>query len=215
LDVPNAYEYVTYYTLSVQTSYITSVECVQSSNYCIQSGFTELDSASSNSSVANLNTQSKNSVESFENMESNLQNDVDKDAQDKLNAVLFMTANYYKKNATVEKSETKLGDVTEVKQAQSILTTRRCESAYVNFMNDSNTIKTKYASKTSNTDNISRNEWATQVKQYYDAREMIVNKTTAYASIRDAFLFGSGISLCDGSSNFDQSLLVSKYYLSF
>jgi len=147
------------------------------------------------------------------------QPDYEKESQEKINAVVSMTVNYYqKKEVTVEKTETKLSEVTEVQQAQSILTARRCESSYINFMNDATTIKTKYNSETStSTGNIDTNQWATLVNQYYDARESIVTKTNVYASIREAFLFGSGINLCDGSANTDKtdkSLLVSKYYFS-
>jgi len=208
-------EYVSQYTLSVQTSYITSVECMLSSKNYIQSGFSEIDS-SSNDILTNLMTLFKNGFGNIENMINGLQQtDVEKESQEKINAVISMTVNYYqKKEVTVEKSETKLSEVTEVQQAQSILTARRCESSYINFMNDVTTIKTKYTGETTNTNNINTNQWATLVKQYYDARESIVTKTNVYASIREAFLFGSGINLCDGSAKTDQSLLVSKYYFS-
>lgn len=218
MGVPNAGEYVSHYTLSVQTSYVTSVECMLSSNHYIKSGFSEIDS-SSNDLLTNLITAFKDGFGNIDSMINGLQQtDAEKESQEKINAVVSMTVNYYqKKEVTVEKSETKLSEVTEVQQAQSILTARRCESSYINFMNDVTTIKTQYTSGTTSTDTIDANQWATQVKQYYDARESIVSKTNVYASIREAFLFGSGINLCDGSANTDKtdkSLLVSKYYFS-
>lgn len=187
-----------------------------SSNHYIQSGFSEIDS-SSNNLEENLVTKFKDGFSSMENMMLGFQQtDEEKESQDKINAVVSMTVNYYqKKDVTVEKCETKLSEVTEVHQAQSILTARWCESSYIDFMNDVTTIKTKYTSGTSGTsdaDKMNTNQWATQVNQYYDARESIINKTNVYASIREAFLFGSGINLCEGSANTDQSLLVSKHY---
>lgn len=211
LGVPDAQEYVSQLQLSVQSSYITSVECMLSSNHYIQSGFSEIDS-SSNNLEENLVTKFKDGFSSMENMMLGFQQtDEEKESQDKINAVVSMTVNYYqKKDVTVEKCETKLSEVTEVHQAQSILTARWCESSYIDFMNDVTTIKTKYTSGTSGTsdaDKMNTNQWATQVNQYYDARESIINKTNVYASIREAFLFGSGINLCEGSANTDQSLL--------
>jgi len=188
-----------------------------SSNHYIQSGFSEIDS-SSNDILTNLITSFKDGFGNIENMIKGLQQpDYEKESQEKINAVVSMTVNYYqKKDVTVEKLETKLCEVTEVQQAQSILTARRCESSYINFMNDVTTIKTKYTSQTtSSTGTIDTNQWGTLVKQYYEARESIVTKTNVYASIREAFLFGSGINLCDASANADKtdkSLLVSKYY---
>ncbi|XP_015366133.1 PREDICTED: uncharacterized protein LOC107163297 isoform X2 [Diuraphis noxia] len=208
LGVPNAFQYVSLYVLSVQSSYITSVECMRSSNYYIKSGFSEIDSVS-NDLESNLIMQYNEQSGSIENMMLNLQqNDVEKESQDKLNAVLYMTANYYqKKDVTVKKSEAKLSEVTEVLQAQSTLTAKRCESSYTEFMNDATTIKSKYTSKTSSTDNTNSNQWDTQVKEYNEARENVVSNTNIYASVRDAFLFGRGINLCDGQANIDQSLL--------
>lgn len=185
-----------------------------SSNHYIESKFSEIDSFS-NDLESNLMTKYDEESGSIENMMSGLQqNDVDKESQNKLNAVAYMTFNYYqKKDITVKKTETKLSEVTEVQQAQSILTARRCESSYIDFMNHVTTIKSKHTSESSSKDNTNSNQWDTQVKEYYEARENVVNKTSVYASIREAFLFGSGINLCDGSgsANTDQSLLVSIF----
>lgn len=218
MGVPNAVEYISHYITSVQTAYLTSVECMLSSNHYIKSGFSEIDS-SSNDLLTNLITAFKDGFGNIDNMINGLQQtDAEKESQEKISAVVSMTVNYYqKKEVTVKKSETKLSEVTEVQQAKSILTARRCESSYINFMNDVTTIKKKYTSETTSTDTIDANQWATQVKRYYDARECIVSKTNVYASIREAFLFGSGINLCDASANTDKtdkSLLVSKYYFS-
>lgn len=186
-----------------------------SSNNYIQSGFTEIDS-SSNDIATNLITTFKNDFGSLENMIFGLQSDVDKESQDKLNSVLYMTTTYYQtKQVTVQKTETTLGQVTEIQQAQSILTARRCESEYIKFMDDITTIKSNYSSGQTSADNINNDQWATLVKQYYDARQTVVSNTNVYTSIRDAFLFGSGINLCEGSQNTDQSLLVSKYCFLF
>jgi len=215
LEIPNALEYIAHYTLSVQTSYVTSVECMKSSNYYIQSGFSEID-CSSNDMLSNLNTSFKNGVGSIGNMISGLQQtDIEKESQEKINAVVSMTANYYqKKGATVEKTEKKLSEVTEIKQAQSILTSKLCESSYINFMNDVATIKAKYTGKTTSTNTIDANQWANLVQQYNEARKSLVEKTYVYAAIRGAFMLGSGINLCDCSAKTDQPLLVSKYHFS-
>lgn len=214
VGVPYAIEYVSQYTLSVQTSYITSVECMLSSNYYIQSGFSEIDS-SSNDMLTNLMSSFENGFGSIENMINGLQQtDSERESQDKINAVVSMTVNYYQNtDVTVEKTKKTIFEVTEIQQAKSILIARRCESSYINFMNDVTTIKTKYSSETTSTNTIDANQWDILVQQYSDARESIVNKTYVYAAIREAFMLGSGINLCDGSANTDQSLLVSKYYL--
>jgi len=186
-----------------------------SSNNYIQSGFIEIDQ-DSNDIATNLITQFKNGIGNSKNMMLGLQTDLDKDVEEKLNSVLYMTASYYqKKEVTVKKTETTLGEVTDIKQAQTILTARRCESDYMAFMNDIATVKSQYSSGQSSSNNINKNQWASLVKQYYEARETIICKTNVYTSIREAFLLGSGINLCEGSSNFDQSKLVSKYYFSF
>lgn len=186
-----------------------------SSNHYIQSGFIQIDKGSSDIET-NLITQFKNGIGSIKNNMLGLQTDFDKDAEEKLHSVLYMTTNHYlKKEITVKKTETTLGKVTDIQQGRTILTARRCESDYFNFMKDIATVKSKYNSGQSSTNNINKNQWASLVKQYYKARETIICKTSVYISIREAFLLGSGINLCEESSNFDQSKLVSKYYFSF
>lgn len=185
-----------------------------SSNYYIQSGFNEINQGS-NDIATNLITTFKNGIGNSKNMIQDLQTDLDTDMKEKLNAVLYMTASYYQKKVIVKKTEITLGEVTDIKQAHTILTARRCERDYKCFVNDIARVKSQYSSGQSNSNNIDKNQWATLVKQYYEARETIINKTDVYTSIREAFLLGSGINLCEGSSNFDQSKLVSKYYFSF
>ncbi|XP_050058990.1 uncharacterized protein LOC114121223 isoform X8 [Aphis gossypii] len=206
LCAPNVIEFAMYYQLSVQTSFITSCECMLSSNYYIQSGFNEINQGS-NDIATNLITTFKNGIGNSKNMIQDLQTDLDTDMKEKLNAVLYMTASYYQKKVIVKKTEITLGEVTDIKQAHTILTARRCERDYKCFVNDIARVKSQYSSGQSNSNNIDKNQWATLVKQYYEARETIINKTDVYTSIREAFLLGSGINLCEGSSNFDQSKL--------
>lgn len=186
-----------------------------SSNYYIESGFSEIDS-SSNDMLTNLISLFENGFGSIENMINGLQQaDCERESQDKINAVVSMTVNYYqKKDVTVEKTKKTLFEVTEIQEAKLILIRKRCESSYINFMKDVTTIKTKYLSETTSTNTIDANQWAILVQQYWDARKSTVNKTYVYAAIREAFMLGSKINLCDGSANTDQSLLVSKYYFS-
>lgn len=182
-----------------------------SSNVYIKSGFSEIDS-STNDIISNLVMLFEDGMKGLDSMFSGLQNDLDKDMKDKLDAVLYMTVKYYKsQSSTVEESDLELSSVTDIKSAQSILTAQRCESSYTNFMTEIETLKSTYTSQSSSTDysSVSDSEWATIVQKYSEARVEIDRKTNVYSSIRDAFLYGSGIDLCQGTANTDQQLLVS------
>lgn len=206
MGVPSGYEFATQYKTSVKTAYLTSVECMLSKNMYIESGFASIDTRSLNSQ--NVMTEVKSGIQSFNDLVSDLQiNDYEKDAKATTDAVEYMTLNYYmKKDVLVKKLEVTLSTVTDIKQAEILLTASRCKSAYTKFENDATAIQKKY------NDGSNNNLWDDQVKQYYEAREEIVNLQTVYTSIKDAFLLGNGISKCEGSAKPDQSLLVSQYY---
>lgn len=193
----------------MQTSYITSVECMLSSNFYIKSGFAEIDSKT-NDIVSNLVMIFENGMKGLGDMFTGLQSDLETDMKNQLDSVLYMTAKYYmKQDITVEESDLNLGSATDVTCAKSKLTAQRCQSSYTSFMSEIDTLKSKYTSESSSTTSVSDSEWASIVKNYYEARTEIDRKTNVYASIRDAFMYGSGINLCQGSAKKDQKLLVS------
>lgn len=217
LGVPCPVEYISTYTLSVQTAYVTSCECMISSNNYIKTGIYEIDSPS-NDAVTNLEIKVDDGLKSLEDMLDGLQTNQDQEMKAKFDSVVYMTVNYYKKkDAVVKDSGVKLGEVEDIKCAQSTLVAQRCESSYSCFISESDNLKSKYISQTSSIDinNINRKSWATITKRYYEAREEIVENSNVYASIRDTFMYGSGINLCTGSANTDEKLLVSKQFFIF
>lgn len=214
MSVPDLNECILIHTLSVQTAYITSVECLLSSNYYIQSGFNDIDNGSNN--VANNSTLKISSgVEGIEDMLSNLQCDLDQEIKSKLDAVLFMTVNFYKKqDLVVPKTNIQLGDLTDIIDAQSVLVAQRCQSSYFDYMTEIETIKERYVTEISIMDykHFNLEDYQIIVNEYNKANEEVLNKTSVYAGIRDAFMLGSGIDVCQSSSNFDEKLLVGNYF---
>lgn len=180
-----------------------------SSNLYIKSGFTEIDSKT-NGFFSNLVTMFENGMKDFEDMFTGIQSDIETETKNKLNSVLFMTTKYYmKQDVTVEESDLSLGSTTDVTSAKSKLTAQRCQSSYTSFMSEMDTLKSKYTSESSSKSSVSDSEWTSIVNNYYKARTEIDRKTYVYSSIRDAFMYGSGIDLCQGSAKKDQKLLVS------
>lgn len=218
LGVPCPVEYISTYTLSVQTAYVTSCECMISSNNYIKTGISEIDSQTTNVTSTNLVTQIDDGLKGLEDLLDGLQANQDQETKAKFDSVVYMTNNYYKKtDAVVKDSGVKLGEVTDIKCAQSTLIAQRCESSYSSFMTDSDNLKSKYISQTSSIDinNINPKSWETLTKRYYEAREEIIDKPNVYASIRDTFMYGSGINLCTGSGNLDEKLLVRTIFIIF
>lgn len=186
-----------------------------SSNYYIESGINEIDSAS-NDILTNVISQIESGFQSIKDMLSSMENDLDQEVKKKYDSVVFMTINYYKKQETnVQKVETTFGDMTDIKCAQSLLIARRCQSSYTEFMTEIEMTKEKYIQSMSsiNLNQISQNQWATVINNYDEARKEVLNKTNLYSSIRDAFLYGNGISICQGSANTDAKLLVCILFL--
>lgn len=180
-----------------------------SSNYYIKSGFSEIDSKT-NDIVSNIIMTFEDGLKGLGDLFTGMQNDLETEMKSKLDSVLFMTSKYYmKQETTVEESDLSLSSATDVTSAKSILTAQRCESSYTSFMSEIDTLKSKYTSETSSTSSVSDSEWSSIVKNYYEARTEIDRKTNVYASIRDAFMYGSGIDLCQGAATKDQKLLVS------
>lgn len=182
-----------------------------SSNYYIKSGITEIDNRSSNDLLANSIAQFKDGIQGIDNMINSLKSSQDEEINAKYNAVVYMTVNYYmNKDVIVKDTGVKLGDATDVKNAESILAAKKCESSYIEFIEETKTLKQKYSSQSSQIDfkNINENDWSTKVKQCHQAKEEMVNKTYVYASVRDAFLFANGISMCSSTVNADEKLLV-------
>lgn len=211
LTVPCPNEYILYYSVSVQTAYVESVECMLTSNHYIKSGINEIDNNGSNDMLPNLMSKFKNGMEGLSNMISSIQSDHDQAIDEKFNAVVYMTNYYYKKkDITVNDPGTLLGDVKDVNAAESRLIARRCESSYTTFTSDIKTLKAKYTSQASNY--VSKSEWQSVVNSYYSARVDMVNKTNIYSAIRDAHLHGLGINKCKGSANTDQKLTVSEVF---
>lgn len=206
------------YTLTVQTAYVTSVESMLSSNYYIKSGITEIDNRSSNDLLAKLTAEFKDGVQGVDNIIKCLKSSQDEEIITKYNAVVYMTVNYYiKKDITVKDTGIKLGDATDVKNAESILVAKKCESSYTEFIEETKTLKQKYSSQSSQIDlkNINANDWSTKVKQCHEAKEEMVNKMYVYASVRDAFLFANGMSMCSNPANTDEKLLVGQLFITF
>lgn len=214
LGVPDFNECVSIHTLSVQTAFITSVECLLSSNYYIQSGFNDIDNGSNN--VANNSTlRIRSGVEGIEDMLLNLQCDLDQEIKSKLDAVVFMTVNFYKKqDLVVPKTNIQLGDLTDIINAQSVLVVQRCQSSYFDYLTEMETIRERYVAEISIMDykHFGQEDWLIVVKEYNEANEEVFNKSSVYASIRDAFMLGSGINICQSSSSFNEKLLVGHYF---
>lgn len=220
LTIPCPVEYISYYTVSVQTAYVESVECMLSSNNYIKSGIIEIDSAS-NDLLTNLITSIENGISDLVNgFVNGLQNNQDTEIKEKFNAVVYMTYYYYKnQNATPPNPNILLGDINDMTIAESRLVARRCESSYSTFISQMESLKTDYAYTNqivgAASSYVSKNDWQTIVKNYYNARVEVIHKTYVYSAIKSAHLYGMGINKCKGLTNSDQKLLVSELFSSF
>lgn len=180
-----------------------------SSNYYIESGIYYID-CTSNCNLTNLLLEIEISIKSFIDMLLGLQNDQAQEIQSKLDSVVFMTVNYYKKqNLTVQNIS--LINLTDTTSVESVLVARQCESSYQEYMDEVEMMKQKYALEPSIMDfkHFSKEQWTTIVEKYNEANKEILHKTNVYVGIRNAFMFGNGIR--DESVNFDETLLVSKF----
>lgn len=186
-----------------------------SSGYYIQSGFNEIDSQS-NDIVTDVVQKTESGIENIASWFNGLSDDEAKVIQDKLNAMLYMTVNYYqKKDVVVTKTETTLGDVGDISTAQTILIAQICQSSYIDFMKKVEELKSKFNGGPGYTDSVYLNqqEWNNIVKQYDDARKALAKEMDVYASIKYATLYGMGIDLCTGSASPDEKLMVCKFII--
>jgi len=213
LSVPCPTEYISVSTIAVQSAYITSVESVISKHIYFESGFNELDSLT-NSFVTNLVLKFVNGFRELKDALLGLDENEDELIKMKINSVLFMTDNYYKnKIVHLKKSEVRLGEVLDIEEARSILIPQRCRSSYDELMAQIKIIKNKYKSLMSGLDynNIKKENWDYTVVKYNEVRQEIDKNMNAFASIRDAFIFGKDLSMCEGSTNTNEKLLVSTF----
>lgn len=182
-----------------------------SSGYYIQSGFNEIDNPT-NDVVTDIVQKTEIGLQGIVSWFNGL-NDEAKVVQDKLSAMLYMTVSYYQKtDVAVTKTETQLGDVSDINTAQTVLIAQKCQSSYIDFMGKVEELKSKYDTGSDYTDSVYTNqqEWQNIVKQYDEARNELVKDMDVYTSIKYAFLYGMGIDLCSGSASPDQKLLVCK-----
>jgi hypothetical protein len=180
-----------------------------SSGYYIESGFNEIDSPS-NDIITDIIQIAESGLQETS---SSFDDDEEKEMQDKLNAMLYMTINYYKTDVTVTKTDTKLSDVNDINTAQTILIAQRCQSSYIDFMKKVEELKTKFDNvpEYTNTVDITEQQWKIIVNQYNQVRKKLAKEMDVYASIKYAFLYGMGIDLCTGSASPDEKLLVRKF----
>lgn len=180
-----------------------------SSGYYIESGFNEIDSTS-NDFLTDIVQKATSGIQELSSWYYGLNNDEAMEMQDKLNAMLYMTINYYKKKVTVTQTYTTFGDVGDIKMAQQILIAQRCQSSYIDFMKKVEKLKAKYNSVPGykNAVQMTQQEWKNIVKQYHDAQKELIKEMDVYASIKYAFLYGEGINLCTGSASFNKILMV-------
>ncbi|VVC24951.1 Hypothetical protein CINCED_3A008148 [Cinara cedri] len=220
LALPCAIEYISAYTVSVQTAYITAFECLTSANYFVnyvQSAFSNCDTSSSVVSnshselMASLSgTSDNNALQGIDDMIKGLKNDEFKEWNERIDAVAFMTWNYYRKpDVSPTDPGIKLGDAADATTAKTLLITRRFEARMDQFMAEAKALKAFYVSNKVEIDenNVNQEQYSHLVSQYFRAREDIVKKSAVFTAIRYAFMYGIGISLCDGSAQLDEKLL--------
>lgn len=200
---------------------MTSFECLTSANYFVkfvQSAFSESDTSASavnisHSELMTSDLSENNALQGIDEMIQGLKNNEKKEWNERIDSVAFMTYTFYKKkDVNPTDSGVKLGNAADATTARTLLITRRFETFMDKFMGEIKEIQTFYDNNKIkvNENNVNQNEFSQLVWQYFRAREDIIKKTFVFSAIRDAFMHGSGINMCNGSAKLDEKLLVSK-----
>lgn len=216
LEIPCAVEYISLYTLSIQSAYLATAESMLSAKHYMKTTFISIDS-STNTVLSNILEEAGAILQSIQFLLNGLQEDKDREIQEQLNSIEFMTSNYYmKRNIEVTNTEqVQIGDAEDMNDAKAIIFGRQCTSLYTQYMNDVDTVKMNYKNKMSNINysNINNEDWKNIVNSYYESREEIIEKSSnVYASIKNAFMYSydNQINLCTESINIDKKQLVSN-----
>lgn len=221
MALPCADEYISAYINSVQTAYITSVECLVSSNYYVNNIYSSIGESNgiplvniSHSEL--LSSDLSDTVQKgIDNILKSLNNDETIEWNERLYAVAYMTSNYYSKN-NVKPTDTRVqfGDAADATTAKTLLITREIEASMDEFISKTKLIKEFYINNKIKVDknNVGQEEFSKLVMQYYRGREEVLSTTFAktFSAIRGAFIYGSGINACNGSPKTDDKLLVCK-----
>lgn len=207
----------------MQTGYMVAFESLKTANYyvnsnCVQRVVGENDKSSLGKTSTTELTSSNSSdkvLQVIDDMISGLKYDDTTEWSERLSAVTFMTFNYYiQQDSNQTDSGVKFGDAPDATTAKVLLITRRLEAFMNDFMCEVNGIQEFYNKNkiNINEDYIDQVEFSQLVSQYSKGRIELLSKTfkKIFAAIRDAFMLGNGICICNGTAKIDEQLLVSN-----
>lgn len=211
------------YKSSVQTAYMAAFESLRSANYYINFNCgLRVEGENDNSSPLNISNSELMSLSSsdkilrvIDDMIKGLKNDETTEWNKRISAVTFMTFNYYiNKNCNPIESGVKFGDAPDATTAKTLLITRRLEEFMNEYMNSVNRIQKLYIKYKVDVNEgyVDKAEFSKLALQYAKGRAEILSKTykKIFRAIKDAFLLGNEICICNGPAKIDEQLLVSN-----